>query len=145
MRRTTLSVQDTDIGLRPRGASRPSAQLLEQLGMSEAAPGARMRLLRRARGLTQDDLARAAGVSRSAVAQWETGRAGFGNRIVRLAHVLGVTARELRTASGTALEAEGGRLSRDEVALLDDFRELAAADRACILLLARRLAAASGA
>ena len=122
------------------------AHILEQLGMSQAAPGERMRLLRRARGLTQDELARATGVSRSAVAQWETGRAGFGNRIVRVADVLGVAVRELKLAGAAqGDDGEAGRISRDEATLLDHFRELGSADRACILLLARRLAAASGA
>ena len=41
-----------------------------------ATVGARIRELRRARGLTQDALAAACGVSRSAVAQWETDRSG---------------------------------------------------------------------
>ena len=123
------------------------ARILEQLGVSHAAPGERMRLLRRARGLTQDELARATGVSRSAVAQWETGRAGFGNRIVRVADVLGVAVRELKLVSAGANVGDGepGRISRDEATLLDHFRELGSADRACLLLLARRLAAASGA
>ena len=123
------------------------AQILEQLGVSQAAPGERMRLLRRARGLTQDELARATGVSRSAVAQWETGRAGFSNRIVRVADVLGVAVRELKLTGAATQggDGEAGRISRDEATLLDHFRELGSADRACILLLARRLAAASGA
>ncbi len=123
------------------------AHILEQLGMSSAAPGERMRLLRRARGLTQDELARATGVSRSAVAQWETGRAGYGNRIVRVADVLGVAVRELKLTGDGARVGDGdpGRISRDEATLLDHFRELDSADRACLLLLARRLAAASGA
>ncbi len=122
------------------------AHILEQLGVSRAAPGERMRLLRRARGLTQDELARATGVSRSAVAQWETGRAGFGNRIVRVADVLGVPVRELKTTGYGSHDADAdpARISRDEATLLDHFRELGSADRACILLLARRLAAASG-
>ena len=38
--------------------------------------GTRIRAARRERGLTQDDLADQVGVSRSAVAQWETGRTG---------------------------------------------------------------------
>ena len=123
------------------------AHILEQLGVSSAAPGVRMRLLRQARGLTQDELARATGVSRSAVAQWETGRAGYGNRIVRVADVLGVAVRELKLAGDGARVGDGDprRISRDEATLLDHFRELGSADRACLLLLARRLAAASGA
>ena len=38
--------------------------------------GARIRTAREEQGWTQDQLAEAVGVSRSAVAQWETGRAG---------------------------------------------------------------------
>ena len=38
--------------------------------------GARIKEVRQERGWTQDQLAQAVGVSRSAVAQWETGRAG---------------------------------------------------------------------
>lgn len=105
-----------------------------------------MRLLRRARGLTQHELARATGVSRSAVAQWETGRAGFSNRIVRVADVLGVPVRDLRLGGmvGHQPDAASAPVSRDEGLLLAHFRELGPADRACLLLLARRLAAASG-
>ena len=106
-----------------------------------------MRLLRRARGLTQHELALATGVSRSAVAQWETGRAGFGNRIVRVADVLGVPVRDLKLGGIAGRHADGGPaapVSREEATLLAHFRDLGHADRACLLLLARRLAAAAG-
>ena len=45
--------------------------------------GARIRALRRARGLTQDRLASSTGVSRSAVAQWESDRAGHSAGMLR--------------------------------------------------------------
>src|SRR5271170_1097962 len=62
------------------------------LGMSDSqAIGERIRLARQERGLTQEQLAEAVGVTRSAVAQWETGRAGqvTGN-LSRIAAVLEV-------------------------------------------------------
>jgi transcriptional regulator with XRE-family HTH domain len=131
---------------RGRARARSDALLLEQLGLRQAAPGERMRALRRARGLTQDELARATGVSRSAVAQWETGRAGFSNRIARVAVALGVSPRELRlVVPQHDHDTDRAEISRDEATLLGYFRDLASADRACLLLLARRLALASGA
>ena len=51
--------------------------------------GAHIRASRRAQGLTQDQFARAVGVTRSAVAQWETGRAGqVGAKLARIAGLL---------------------------------------------------------
>lgn len=53
--------------------------------------GIRIRDVRRERGWTQDQLANAVGVSRSAVAQWETGRAGqVTTNLTRIAEVLEV-------------------------------------------------------
>ena len=53
--------------------------------------GTRIRMARRERGLTQDDLADQVGVSRSAVAQWETGRTGqITGNLSRIADVLEV-------------------------------------------------------
>ena len=141
-----MSGHETDTANRPGVRGRPDARTLEQLGEAASMPGERMRLLRRARGLTQHELALATGVSRSAVAQWETGRAGFGNRIVRVADVLGVPVRDLRLGI-TGRNADGGPaapVSREEATLLAHFRDLCPADRACLLLLARRLAAAAG-
>src|SRR5581483_3037042 len=53
--------------------------------------GERIRAARQARGMTQEQLADEVGVSRSAVAQWETGRAGqLTGNLSRIAEVLGV-------------------------------------------------------
>ena len=55
--------------------------------------GARIRTAREEQGWTQDQLAEAVGVSRSAVAQWETGRAGqVTTNLTRVAEALGVGA-----------------------------------------------------
>jgi transcriptional regulator with XRE-family HTH domain len=58
--------------------------------------GTRIRDVRKGRNWTQDQLAVAVGVSRSAVAQWETGRAGqvTGN-LTRIAATLDVGVEEL--------------------------------------------------
>ena len=58
--------------------------------------GERIKTLRRSRGWTQDQLAQATGVSRSAVAQWETGRAGFGAKARLIAEALDVPVRQLQ-------------------------------------------------
>ncbi len=53
--------------------------------------GARIRAAREDQGWTQDQLAVAVGVSRSAVAQWETGRAGqVTTNLTRVAAALGI-------------------------------------------------------
>ena len=71
--------------------------------MSDTRPnphglGARIRAARRAHGFTQDQLARAVGVTRSAVAQWETDRAGqIGGNLTRVARALGTTTEYLLT------------------------------------------------
>ena len=57
-----------------------------------ASAGARIRAARVEKGWTQDDLAAAVGVSRSAVAQWETDRAGqIRGNLARIAEALGVS------------------------------------------------------
>ncbi|MGC8470474.1 MAG: helix-turn-helix domain-containing protein [Acetobacteraceae bacterium] len=101
-----------------------------------ASAGARIRAARERRGLTQSGLAEALGVSRSAVAQWETERAGqIRAHLARLAEVLGVSVAWL--LSGTP---ESEAASGDELALLRLYRECSAEDRAELLRLARRLA-----
>jgi transcriptional regulator with XRE-family HTH domain len=104
--------------------------------------GARIRTLRRARGLTQDRLAQSTGVSRSAVAQWESDRAGYSSGMLgRIAEVLGVSVAMLR--DGWDGIASDSILSSDEMTLLRLFRDCDGEDRAVILQLAQRIAASS--
>ncbi|MBX5455110.1 MAG: helix-turn-helix domain-containing protein [Acidobacteriia bacterium] len=99
-----------------------------------STPGERIRQARLERGMTQEELAERVGVSRSAVAQWETDRAGqVGAHLTRIAQVLGVGAEYL--LSGTQESARG-----DELALLRLYRACSAEDRALLLQTARRLA-----
>jgi transcriptional regulator with XRE-family HTH domain len=102
--------------------------------------GSRIRNVRRERGWTQDQLANAVGVSRSAVAQWETGRAGqvTGN-LTRIAATLEVGVEYLMYGDDkrAASEVQQG----DELALLRLYRECSPEDRQLLLRTARRLAA----
>lgn len=102
------------------------------------AIGARVREIRRERGLTQDQLAGRVGVSRSAVAQWETGRAGqvTGN-LTRIADALEVSAEYLM--NGFDRRAETEVRQSDELALLRLYRECTPEDRQLLLRTARRL------
>lgn len=52
--------------------------------------GERIQLLRRQRGMNQESFAKAVGVSRSFVAEWETNRGGELDYLERIAEVLGV-------------------------------------------------------
>src|SRR5947208_14763542 len=90
--------------------------------------GARIRSAREERGWTQDQLASAVGVSRSAVAQWETGRAGqvTGN-LTRIAAVLGVGVEHLMHGNDKFAPAQTA--SGDELALLRLYRECSPPDR----------------
>lgn len=100
--------------------------------------GRRIREARRERGLTQDELGVAVGVSRSAVAQWETGRAGqLSANLSRIAGALGVGLEHL--LHGEAKHAPMQAASGDELALLRLYRECQPADRQALLRLARRL------
>ncbi|MSP29299.1 MAG: XRE family transcriptional regulator [Acetobacteraceae bacterium] len=102
------------------------------------AIGERIRKIRRQRGITQEGLAEAVGVSRSAVAQWETGRAGqvTGN-LTRVADVLAVHVATLLGASPRG--ALPSKLTGDEIALVRLCREATAKDRQLLLRTARRL------
>jgi len=104
--------------------------------------GIRIRDVRRERGMTQDQLASAVGVSRSAVAQWETGRAGqvTGN-LTRIASVLEVGVEFLMYGDDRRAPAEARQA--DELALLRLYRECAPEDRQLLLRTARRLALAA--
>lgn len=101
--------------------------------------GRRVRAARQDRGLTQNELASQVGVSRSAVAQWETGRAGqvTGN-LSRIASVLEVNVEYLMY--GDDKRAVGEVRQGDELALLRLYRECQPDDRQMLLRTARRLA-----
>ena len=102
--------------------------------------GERIASLRRERGISQAGLAAATGVSRSAVAQWETDRAGqVSGNLSRIAKALGVSV-EVLLHGAAAREGEG--LRGDELALLRLYRTCGPEERAEVLRLARRLATA---
>lgn len=105
--------------------------------MSDETPsvGGRIRALRRARGLTQDDLATACGVSRSAVAQWETDRAGqLRGNITRIAEALDASIEHLLQGATQPASATG-----DELAMLRLYRACEPDDRAFLLRTAHKL------
>jgi transcriptional regulator with XRE-family HTH domain len=109
---------------------------------SPSEMGLRIRDVRRERGWTQDQLANAVGVSRSAVAQWETGRAGqVTSNLTRIAEVMEIGVEYLMYGDDRRAPAEA-RLG-DEVALLRLYRECSAEDRQLLLRTARRLVAVS--
>lgn len=116
------------------------------MSSEEAAPtlGARIRTLRRARGLTQDRLADSTGVSRSAVAQWESNRAGHSAGMLRrIAEVLGVSVSMLRDGwEGLASEAV---LTPQESALLRLYRSCSGEDRSILMHVAEKIAASTDA
>ena len=104
--------------------------------------GLRIRDVRRERGWTQDRLATAVGVSRSAVAQWETGRAGqVTTNLTRIAAVLDVGVEYIMYGDDKRAPAEARQ--GDELALLRLYRECSAEDRQLLLRTARRLVAVS--
>lgn len=98
--------------------------------------GGRIRALRNARGLTQDQLAVACDVSRSAVAQWETDRAGqLRGNLPRIADALGTTIEFLLQG-----ERPQSSVTGDELAMLRLYRACDSEDRAFLLRTARKLA-----
>lgn len=100
----------------------------------------RIRDARRSLGLTQEELARRIGVSRSAIAQWETDRTGqVRANLARVAVVLGVSVGYLLTgeSQGTLLSAE----TTDERALLNLYRQIQEPGRTELLRHARRMLA----
>jgi len=101
--------------------------------------GTRIRALRAERGLTQDQFAHQIGVSRSAIAQWETGRTGqvTGN-LSRIADVLEVGVEYLMYGDDKRAPAEARQ--GDELAMLRLYRECDPEDRQMLLRTARRLA-----
>jgi transcriptional regulator with XRE-family HTH domain len=101
--------------------------------------GARIRVAREEQDWTQDQLAAAVGVSRSAVAQWETGRAGqVTANLTRVAAALGVGVEHLMY--GRDKLAASQPHTGNELALLRLYRECAPEDRQLLLQTARRLA-----
>lgn len=101
----------------------------------------RIRDIRRSLGLTQEELASRIGVSRSAIAQWETDRTGqVRANLARVAAVLGVSVGYLLTGESTA--AELGAETADERALLNLYRQIQDPGRAEVLRQVRRILAA---
>ena len=101
--------------------------------------GKRIREARRDRGVTQDELADQVGVSRSAVAQWETGRTGqITGNLSRIADALEVNVEYFMY--GDDKRAPGDVRQGDELALLRLYRECEPEDRQMLLRTARRLA-----
>lgn len=100
--------------------------------------GVRIKALRREKGLSQDELAQQVGVSRSAVAQWETGRTGqvTGN-LSRIAGALDASVEFL--VYGNDKHAPGTVTQGDELALLRLYRACEPEDRQILLRTARRL------
>jgi len=96
--------------------------------------GARIRALRLAANLTQDEFAAKLNVSRSAIAQWETDRAGqVRDNMERIAKVL-------NTSLGYLVSGEAGSLLGDELALMRRYRACSVEDRRIFLQTARRRA-----
>lgn len=96
--------------------------------------GARIRALRLAANLTQDEFAAKLNVSRSAIAQWETDRAGqIRDNMERIAKVL-------NTSLGYLVSGETGSLQGDELALVRLYRACSSEDRRLLVMTARRLA-----
>lgn len=112
--------------------------------MDTQAIGTRIKAAREREGLTQAALAARIGVTRSAVAQWETGRAGqVGGNLAQIAAVLGVGVEHLLlgAAPGAVLRelGVGEAMAGDELALLRLYRTCSPDDRAILLRLARGL------
>ncbi len=100
--------------------------------------GERIASLRRERGMSQAGLAAATGVSRSAVAQWETDRAGqVSGNLSRIAKALDVSVEVL--LHGAAARGPEG-LRGDELALLRLYQACGPEAQAELLRVARRLA-----
>jgi len=117
-----------------------SAEMIVAAAGATAGAGARIRAARQVAGLTQAELAAAVGVSRSAVAQWETERAGqVGVNLAKVAAVLRVSSEHLLRGS---FPSEGGASAEDasELALLRLFRVCHAEDRQILLRMASRFA-----
>jgi transcriptional regulator with XRE-family HTH domain len=116
-----------------------TAQATDAQAAAAQAIAARIRAARMERGLTQGALAAATGVSRSAVAQWETGRAGqLRDNLSRIAVALDVSVEQL--LHGADKYAPATASTGDEMAMLRLYRDCAPEDRQMLLRTARRLA-----
>lgn len=96
--------------------------------------GARIRALRLASNMTQDEFADKLHVSRSAIAQWETDRAG------QIRENMEKIAKVLNTSLGYLVSGETGSLTGDELALMRLYRACSTEDRRMLVLTAKRLA-----
>ncbi|GAB0120084.1 helix-turn-helix domain-containing protein [Acidisoma sp. 7E03] len=100
----------------------------EPLPAAAEGDGARIRQIRRYLGLSQQRLASRSGVSRSAIAQWETGRTGQAqSNLTGVAAALGVSVRYLLTGD------DGDAETADEQALLTLYRQIKDAGRLALL------------
>jgi transcriptional regulator with XRE-family HTH domain len=111
----------------------------DRAGAPNHGIGGRIRAARREKGWTQQALADAVGVSRSAVAQWETDRAGqVPANLTQMAAALGTSVDWLRrgTEEPTLVEAR----SRDELAILRLYRKCSTEDRRAVRHMLERLA-----
>lgn len=111
----------------------------DRSGKSKADPsephdiGPQIRRLRRARGLSQNDLAKAIGVSRSAIALWETGsRSGHVAKHRQIAAALKVGLREITKPTNVA-EPLARKISSDEAAFLSFFESLNDQDKQLVI------------
>ena len=88
----------------PRGSQAERVNGDPELEQFLRALGKRVRLLRLTRELTQDELAAAAGISRSFVSVVEHGKSGVDvTKLHRMAAVLGVPLRDLIDVPGVSL------------------------------------------
>ena len=99
--------------------------------------GARIRLLRQRRGMTQNELGLAMGVSRSLVALWETNRSSEAHNLPQLAAALGVPQEFF--INGMIRSGATMTLSSDECALLAMYRNCSETHRLALLRRAGQL------
>jgi transcriptional regulator with XRE-family HTH domain len=103
----------------------------------------RLREERQRQGLTQEALAGMAGLSQSAIGNYESGERGSSRQIARLANALGVNALWLETGDGdkeTGAPAEGiDSLSAEQVEWLTLLDKLTPQQRVHMLAIMREL------